>query len=844
MAKVPPLPFHLDTYQGWCPSETNPKIAKVPNDISAADMWTRFVSKRRPVIIDGLLRDSDWKANKWTDLEYLRSAAGQVPVKIEPLHPHAGHFGTSVKRIKLTFSEFLDILKDPSSSGKCYLTTQYLEESEQEHASQSSSHNSSTTHTHSDSDDDSDSEPELDNVLPAPTNALSSDFPAKPELLGHLVLQQCNLWLGNSKEGKSSGLHHDFHDNLYILLSGYKRFLLFPPSAHRYLHPRGFIDRVHPNGLIVYASPGQLPCYMPGRKQQLPIRPDGLVPSDAARWRRKARLRIKREIDERAAADAGEGSRDKSQRKGKAKQTRAQELAEEALLQAEAELRICRMDEKGIDPEADTSDEEDDYDLETNASLNNLLSTLVASNGAQFGDISDEQVDGSNEGEDDQEDHDNDNDNDDDNDDDDDDDNQARLLLASLPATMRPLALAALAGDPASTAKLKAYLESIATSDPFDVEEDSDPEQYLHHEPDAQPQVGPSESETEDEDEEASEDDDQNTEELMATRFVPSNGVTRKRKELSNSEAETGLSEEEADESESETARSDASRGPVKRVKIASGADSIDLNHSEASPEQSEDDCQLFDSQADEQDSSEEDDRSGLPAFAGADSGSEFGDVDEGEAELERLMVIAQGQDPDAESESPDDEREPPSFSRIPPHVLHRCLNVPDDPSRPVPKATNGSSGKQKANGLASEPYKLMPGCPPPIEVFLKPGQMLYLPASWYHEVTSSSLPPLHDQEESRDKNNSSSEVHMALNYWFHPPDALEFEPVEPRQASRTSNEVTVPGFGVALGDSALENRGDGTGTHQRPYRDAEVWDEVARAVEDQIKLAKQSACK
>ncbi|KAJ1577415.1 hypothetical protein NDA11_000594 [Ustilago hordei] len=84
----------------------------------------------------------------------------------------------------------------------------------------------------------------------------------------------------------------------------------------------------------------------------------------------------------------------------------------------------------------------------------------------------------------------------------------------------------------------------------------------------------------------------------------------------------------------------------------------------------------------------------------------------------------------------------------------------------------------------------------------------------------------------------------MALNYWFHPPDALEFEPVEPRQASRTSNEITVPGFGVALGDSALENRGDGTGTHQRPYRDAEVWDEVARAVEDQIKLAKQSACK
>ncbi len=148
--------------------------------------------------------------------------------------------------------------------------------------------------------DDSDNEPELDPVLPSPTDALSNDFPARPALLGNLVLQQCNLWLGNSKEGKSSGLHHDFHDNLYILLSGYKRFLLFPPSAHRYLHPRGLVDRVHPNGLIVYAPPGQLPSYIPGRRRpQLPIRPDGLVPSDAARWRRNARLRIKRDIDER-----------------------------------------------------------------------------------------------------------------------------------------------------------------------------------------------------------------------------------------------------------------------------------------------------------------------------------------------------------------------------------------------------------------------------------------------------------------------------------------------------------------------------------------------------------------
>ncbi len=125
---------------------------------------------------------------------------------------------------------------------------------------------------------------------------------------------------------------------------------------------------------------------------------------------------------------------------------------------------------------------------------------------------------------------------------------------------------------------------------------------------------------------------------------------------------------------------------------------------------------------------------------------------------------------------------------------------------------------------------------------------MLYLPASWYHEVTSSSLPPLGDQQNLNGQKADINKVHMALNYWFHPPDALEFEPVEQKRASaRTVKEgrratSSVPGLGVKLGESALENLGSGTGTHERPYRDAEVWDEVARAVAEQVQLAKDSA--
>jgi len=66
------------------------------------------------------------------------------------------------------------------------------------------------------------------------------------------VPYQLNLWLGNSASGSSSGLHHDFHDNLYVLLRGSKRFTLFSPSDARKLYTNGSVELIHPNGLINY----------------------------------------------------------------------------------------------------------------------------------------------------------------------------------------------------------------------------------------------------------------------------------------------------------------------------------------------------------------------------------------------------------------------------------------------------------------------------------------------------------------------------------------------------------------------------------------------------------------
>ena len=50
-------------------------------------------------------------------------------------------------------------------------------------------------------------------------------------------------------------------------------------------------------------------------------------------------------------------------------------------------------------------------------------------------------------------------------------------------------------------------------------------------------------------------------------------------------------------------------------------------------------------------------------------------------------------------------------------------------------------------------------GCPKPLVVDLKPGQMLYVPASWFHEVTSYG---------------SHGSPHIAFNYWMHPPDGQD----------------------------------------------------------------------
>ena len=70
--------------------------------------------------------------------------------------------------------------------------------------------------------------------------------------MGNLIPQNYNIWMGNSPFPSSSGLHHDYHDNLYVLLRGTKRIFLYTYEDALNLYTNGKIDYIHPNGRINY----------------------------------------------------------------------------------------------------------------------------------------------------------------------------------------------------------------------------------------------------------------------------------------------------------------------------------------------------------------------------------------------------------------------------------------------------------------------------------------------------------------------------------------------------------------------------------------------------------------
>lgn len=192
------------------------------DQIDVSSFHKDYVQKRRPCILTNIPDDLAC-LSACADLEVLAAHTGHVDIAVEPVSDK-GTFGTAATKISMTVRAFLKRLQ---AGEKIYLTTQY---SEAEEAA----------------------------ILNEPLISLrkSLHVPIIPDLAGKLVPAKINLWLGASQEGTSSGLHHDFHDNFYILLSGQKRFRIFKPSwkACQQLKVHGTPHEIFANGLISYGN--------------------------------------------------------------------------------------------------------------------------------------------------------------------------------------------------------------------------------------------------------------------------------------------------------------------------------------------------------------------------------------------------------------------------------------------------------------------------------------------------------------------------------------------------------------------------------------------------------------
>lgn len=240
----------LNEYEGFCPTRGVAHVSdRISPDIKPADFFQQYIKTRRPAVFSGLLKDKSF-TDHWTN-SYLSTRAGEATVLVEDRKCADGllSFGTSSTKVEMKYSDFIEAVI--AQETRYYITTQDLERFVNEY--------------------DEFGLPKC--IAAQPLCLLSDNYPVQPAVLGGLVPHQVSLWQGcaGNSSGSSSGLHHDFHDNLYLLIRGRKRFRLFPPSAAELLHVSGQLKKIHRNGLIVYQSPLANSCAVSVRADGVPM---------------------------------------------------------------------------------------------------------------------------------------------------------------------------------------------------------------------------------------------------------------------------------------------------------------------------------------------------------------------------------------------------------------------------------------------------------------------------------------------------------------------------------------------------------------------------------------------
>ena len=207
--------FHPES-DGWQPERID------PSEIDPKDFFARFIATRTPCILTSF----PVSTKEWLDLDWIGKKNGEIIVTVEV--SEEGQFGTAMKeRVKMTFDEF----KSKLPTTHYYLTTQYKPQEEEEEEGYSIQ----------------------DGISPP----LNKDIPTTCPLFGNLTPHLVNLWVGATGKENSktcSGLHHDAHDNFYMLKQGRKQFILFSPRDVQSMYLNGQVKRVHSNGLIEYSN--------------------------------------------------------------------------------------------------------------------------------------------------------------------------------------------------------------------------------------------------------------------------------------------------------------------------------------------------------------------------------------------------------------------------------------------------------------------------------------------------------------------------------------------------------------------------------------------------------------
>ena len=203
-------------------NDIKPEILVEQATIQSKTLFEQYISKRRPCVMEGLPPLVNGKPLEISTKDLLDiNATVQVEKRLSKDQPF-GQNRTTALQVEMSIQDFVQQL-ETNSGEYLYLTTQDTGE---------------------------------DTPFQNPCKELLKNgmIDATLPFSGNLILHSVNLWLGKSQNGASSGLHHDYHDNFYLLLKGKKSFRMYSPDTAPYMYTHGEIDCIHENGRISYVG--------------------------------------------------------------------------------------------------------------------------------------------------------------------------------------------------------------------------------------------------------------------------------------------------------------------------------------------------------------------------------------------------------------------------------------------------------------------------------------------------------------------------------------------------------------------------------------------------------------